>query len=201
MKIHDLRLLEIKEEPINKFIYFYFNSVDYSLSEIKSTSEAFTQLMHKSLVEAIAEFELIVASSDQCHKKLLELHIYIDNFYNEFDFVFYVNLMQTYAYLNILCLNLKTIFKLLGVGLHAIYLSETVFTLKGIGLLPIELCVVSTRGLRWNLDKDTLKIGGNLISSSNELSDCESEMMSRFQVVIESGSLIVAAERCKKELS
>lgn len=60
---------------------------------------------------------------------------------------------------------------LLRPGSHRIYIPDNICK-KGIpcGLLPLSKCVVTTSGLKWNLDNTVMEFGG-LVSSSNTYSE------------------------------
>jgi hypothetical protein len=72
-------------------------------------------------------------------------------------------------------------------GMNAVFLSRSLFTKKGIGLLPLEKSVISTKGLRWDVSKWETNFGGN-VSTSNEFLDEESS------IVVESGNVVFSAQ-------
>lgn len=76
----------------------------------------------------------------------------------------------------------------LNEGLNNIYLPQSLFTKKGIGLLPISRSIVTTRGLRWDVKDYHTQFGSEDVSTSNELIDNEG------QIYVHEGTLLFTAE-------
>jgi hypothetical protein len=61
----------------------------------------------------------------------------------------------------------------LGPGMNYIYISENLFTKKGVGLLPVKNSIISTKGLMWDVQDWKTSFGEVNLSTSNEFVDYE----------------------------
>lgn len=90
--------------------------------------------------------------------------------------------------LDIIMISDTTIIFPLHSGMNTIFLSRSLFTKYGLGLIPLEKSSISTKGLRWDVSNWETDFGSDHLSTSNEFLDEESK------IIVESGSLVISAE-------
>lgn len=64
----------------------------------------------------------------------------------------------------------------LNLGMNLVYLSENLFTKKGVGLLPLSKANFSTKGLKWDVDNYISEFGSFNVSTSNEFKENEANI-------------------------
>lgn len=188
---HDFRILNSNNLLNQLSAYtpylFKFNNKDISfLSKLSS----FKKINKDSVEEAIKEYVNITSILDPVSQNKCLLYITIDTDYNEVEFFKILFLLQQEKRNDIIILSEKTAFTVISEGMNIIYLSD-LFTGKGIGLLPLSESKVSTKGLKWNLDQSITKIGGDMVSTSNQV---ESNINDTIEIFLEYGFLILSFE-------
>jgi len=72
--------------------------------------------------------------------------------------------------------------------MNVILFPKKLFTKKGIGLLPLEKSVISTRGFQWDVNDWQTSFGHNNLSTSNEF------VKDEVKIYVEKGNVIFTAE-------
>jgi hypothetical protein len=82
----------------------------------------------------------------------------------------------------------KSIMCVLSPGMNTILFSDNLFTKKGLGLLPLQKSIISTKGLRWDVQDWETDLGSLNLSTSNEFVEDECS------IFIHSGCIAFTAE-------
>ena len=189
--IHDFRILNnnylLDQSSAYTPYLFKFNSKEISFA---SKLLNFKEINKDSIEETIKEYISITSNFDPVSQNKCLLYITIDSDYNEVEFFKILFLLQQIKRNDIIILSDKTAFSLISEGMNIIYLSDC-FSGKGIGLLPLSESKVSTKGLKWNLDQSITKVGGDMVSTSNQV---ESNINNTIEIYLEYGCLIISFE-------
>jgi thiamine pyrophosphokinase len=81
----------------------------------------------------------------------------------------------------------ENIFFPLNSGMNKIFVPDIIFTRRGVGLLPMEKSIISTKGLKWDVNNWETSFGKN-ISTSNEFENDE------IDIYVENGCMMLSAE-------
>lgn len=188
VKVHDFRALDTCDSVKDKI--FSYDSTKEGYGKLESILLHFTQIYSNTIDEAIKEFTNIVDNANPIMRNEYSLYIIIKNNYNDIDMFKMFSYLQQNKY-NLIFISESTIFKLLSLGMHNVYLSD-IFSGKGIGLIPLTESILSTKGLKWNLDKTPTRVGGDLLSTSNQVDDSNFDNI--INIFVESGEIIIAFE-------
>jgi hypothetical protein len=81
--------------------------------------------------------------------------LYFDTEKYSLDFFVYLNFIYInfYKYQNIITTIITdySVVSCLNPGMNKIYISNSLFTKKGVGLLPISKSIISTKGFKWDI--------------------------------------------------
>ncbi len=190
IKVHDFRVLDNYNYDSAKERVFAYDSTKQGFGKLEKVLQILTQINSESIDEAIKIFINIVDNANPILRNDYSLNIYIKNNYNDIDMFRWFFYLQENKY-NLIFISESSVFKLLSIGMHNIYLSE-IFSGKGIGLIPLSESIISSKGLKWNLDKTPSKVGGDLISTSNQIDD--SNFNNIINIFVESGEIIITLE-------
>jgi hypothetical protein len=187
----DKKLLKLFEE-IEATIIYPKNDEDNSESENEKKLEVdiFSTYIEK-IGLSIENAKKTIKNKLNIKESEIILFLYIDIDYNNIFFEI-LNLLHTLKNdpVKIFIINNNSILCPLKSGMNNIYLSNSLFTTKGIGLLPLEESIISTRGLRWDVTDYKTKFSTKDVSTSNETCD----EGSLFNVFINNGYILLSLE-------
>lgn len=222
-----------KDNSTLEYVYFYSlnntlsDNIKYCTKYYKQLNTKITSV--DSMQEIIDEYKLLISEKKlnkricektnvkhnhkedklfYCNEKDIDnnediLIIAIDDDYNDLEFLDMLNVLQFNSNERIILINNKTVITLLYLGKNKVILSSLLFSKKGIGLLPLNECKLTTFGLKWNLSEQICKFGGDIVSTSNEIDNDYNNNISSiklidnldsFEVYVDYGTCVVSCE-------
>lgn len=144
--------------------------------------------------EVIEAYESVLAKLNEIQKIKSIMILFVNEDFTDFDYLKYLSILEKKNTLDIIILTNKTVLKALRLGMNIIYLSNKLFTGKGIGILPTSESKLSTSGLKWDMKDQVTQFSGELISTSNQIGGDDLDNMNSFKVYIEYGCCVVTFE-------
>jgi hypothetical protein len=208
--IKDYRIFDVHNSIEKIFIYnlnnnpnqnlvLFFNQSNFEyidiLREFKQDSNFFNEM---SINEKETYFldcteKLLESLSNQnksCEKS--KYILYLDSEENDLFLFIILNFLKKLVKHNhhnmISIITNKSIMCVLSPGMNTLLFSENLFTKKGLGLLPLEKSIISTKGLRWDLLDWETDFGSINLSTSNEFLEDECS------IFVHSGNIAFTAE-------
>jgi hypothetical protein len=209
-KIHDFRFFDLQNYNSKVLVFINHKNPNQNimklLKEISSTIINAENLSENKYSENLSEMEqeIIILDSIMDSREINSLKIslqsnpkviiYLDTEKIDLEVFLILHILKKFKNspkfqnLDIIIMSDETIIFPLHPGMNTIFLSRSLFTKHGLGLIPLEKSSISTKGLRWDVSKWETNFGFANLSTSNEFLDEES------QVIVESGSLVITAE-------
>lgn len=147
-------------KDFNKDLEFNLNLFDRKISKEKKIDEGLMLTENTK-------------TNNNCENYLL---LFISSIMSDNEFLYYLNFMKKYQNHNIIIINNSCISLVINQNQILKNLNSKIFTLKGIGLLPLEInTILSTKGLKWDLNNFKCSLGCEMISTSNQIDINENE--------------------------
>jgi hypothetical protein len=214
INICDFRFLDVKTFETKIFTFIHHNSPNKILLKLLEGIES-ENFFYKDIMSKYDK-NLVVESEDKTFlQSILECAYleFLDRTQNilkqdKCKIIFYLDLDEKTDLLTVIhsILKIKTIStfydlilltdssisSFLETGINIIYLPKNnIFTGKGIGLIPIEKSIISTKGLKWDVNQWETFFGSPNISTSNEIQDY---IDGEIKIIVETGLIVFTAE-------
>jgi hypothetical protein len=202
LHIHDLRFFDVSHSSDKNIVFIYHKNPNPKLirilNEIKSVIITKENLFEQINInnENLSKYEEINLAYAEGLKECLKHIITTDNnllnnmpskiiFYIDYEqsdiiffeiLIFMTKISKLNSEIELIILTDDSVIFPLKLGMNYVYLSNCLFTRKGVGLLPMEKSIISTKGFEWDVENWETSFGHLNLSTSNEIKDTEAEI-------------------------